>query len=368
MQNNNDKKKILINAACDSKKPSGVGIFNRELTKNLIKINPELFTVYETIDFLPEFKNKKMLPASFSAGAGTKGHFLRWSWEQTLLNFSNFDLIFSPVPEGPILFKNKTLVVHDILSIRYPEYYPRQKYYTKYVLPLILKSAKTIFFDSESAKNETYSYFNISDIPYKIIYPGFDKKYFKPMEKGFVNSKYSISKYFLFVGEMRPYKNVKNAIIAFKKADINDSKFVIAGRKDEKFFPDVNKLVIESGLSDKVIFMDYLPFEELPHFYADALALVFPSEYEGFGLPPLEAMATSTPVITTRCTSLPEVCGDAALYVNPVDIDEISAAMVNISQNESLRINLSEKSVERSRLFGWEKCAKEYYETLTSLL
>lgn len=338
------------------------------MTKNLIDIDPELFTVYETIDFLPDFKDKKILPSSLSSGKGTKGHFLRWFWEQTLMNFSNFDLIFSPVPEGPILSKNKTLVVHDILSLRYPEYYPRQKYYAKFILPLILKSSRTIFFDSGSAKEETYNYFNISDIPYKVIYPGYDKKYFKPMTKGFVQSKYGITNYFLFVGEMRPYKNVKNAILAFKKANIPDYKFVIVGRKDTKFYPDVNKLVIETGLTDKVLFLDYIPFSDLPHLYVDALALVFPSEYEGFGLPPLESMATGTPVITTKCTSLPEVCGDSALYVNPKNIDEISMAMTTILRDESLRKKLSEKSIEQSKLFGWDKCAKEYYDTLISLL
>lgn len=361
-------KQILINATCDSERPSGVGIFNRELTKHLTEINPDLFTVYETIDFLPGYKNKKVLPISMSSGAGAVGHFLRWSWEQTLMNFARFDLIFSPVPEGPLFFRNKTLVIHDILSLKYPEYYPRQKYYFRYLLPLILKSSKMLFFDSESAMHETYASYDIAGIPYKIIYPGFDTKAFRPLEKGFVKSKYGIEKYFLFVGEMRPYKNVMNAIRAFKKANINGYNFVIAGRKDEKFYPGVNKLVIDLGLKDKVLFMDYIPFNELPNFYSDATALVFPSEYEGFGLPPLEAMATGTPVITTEKASLPEVCGDAALYIDHNNIEEISNAMIKISGDDSLREVLQNKSIDRAKFFSWDKCAKEYYEALTALI
>jgi len=361
-------KKILINATCDSERPSGVGIFNRELTRNLLKINSEVFTAYETIDFLPEYKNKKVLPLSFSAGAGMKGHFLRWSWEQTILNFSGYDLIFSPSPEGPILFKNKALVVHDILALRYPEFYPRQKYYVKYILPLIIKSSKKTFFDSLSAKNEVYNYFNIQNIPYQIIYPGYDKNHFKRLENGFIKNKYGFSDYFLFVGEMRPYKNIKNALKAFQKSNLTSYKFVIVGKKDEKFFPEVQKLVSDLGLSDSVVFTDYIPFEELPHLYADAAALVFPSEYEGFGLPPLEAMACGTPVITTRLTSIPEVCGDASLYINPKEISDISNAMISIASSESLRQSFTEKSIERSKLFGWEKCAKEYYHALISLI
>jgi glycosyltransferase involved in cell wall biosynthesis len=364
---NMKNKNILINATCDSEKPSGVGIFNRELTKNLIRINPELFSVYETIDFLPDYKNKKLLSVNLSA-SGAKGHFLRWSWEQTLLNFSKADLIFSPTPEGPILSRNKALVIHDILAIKYPEYYPRQKYYCQYVLPLILKRSRMLFFDSESSKNEVYNYYHIPNIPCKVIYPGYDTNAFKPLEKGFVKTRYGVENYFLFVGEMRPYKNVTNAIIAFHKSDLKGYKFLIVGKKDEKFFPAVLKLVTELSINDKVIFLDYIPFNELPHLYADASALVFPSEYEGFGLPPLEAMATGTPVITSKLTSLPEVCGDAALYINPKNIDEISAAMIRIKQDEILRAALRDKSIERSKMFGWEKCANEYYKVLISLL
>ncbi|HQJ75112.1 MAG TPA: glycosyltransferase family 1 protein [Bacteroidota bacterium] len=362
------KSKILINATCDSSKPSGVGVFNREITKNLISIDPEIFFVYETIDFIPEYKNKKILSKSFSSESGTKGHFLRWTWEQTLLNFSCYKLIFSPVPEGPLFFKNKAIVVHDILPIKYPEYYPRQKYYFKYLLPLIIRTSKIVFFDSYSAKSETYNYYKITKTPYKVIYPGYDVNLYRKIDKGFIKSKYGIEKYFLFVGEMRPYKNVMNAIHAFFKTNLEKYRLIIVGRKDELFFPKIEKLVLDLDLQNRVKFMDYVPLNELPHFYANAEALVFPSEYEGFGLPALEAMACGTPVITTKLTSIPEVCGDAAYYISHTDIEGMSKAMTDIASNNLLKNSLQTKSLERAKHFSWEKSAKEYYDTLKGLI
>jgi glycosyltransferase involved in cell wall biosynthesis len=242
------------------------------------------------------------------------------------------------------------------------------KYYTRFILPLILKTSRLLFFISKSAKEETYNYFNISNIPFKIIYSGYDAESFKVREKGFINAKYGYDKYFLYVGEMRPYKNIINAILAYRQSNLPDYKFLIVGKKDKKFYPDVQKQVDELKLNDKVIFFDYAAPHELPYFYTDAAALVFPSEYEGFGLPPLEAMASGLPVITTTCTSIPEVCGDAAIYIDPKSTVDISNAMIQITNDGDLRMNLKERSLTRAKLFSWEKCAKEYYDTLISLL
>jgi glycosyltransferase involved in cell wall biosynthesis len=121
-------------------------------------------------------------------------------------------------------------------------------------------------------------------------------------------------------------------------------------------------------LNENVIFLDYVSCHELPYFYNDATAFIFPSEYEGFGLPPLEAMASGLPVITTKFTSIPEVCGNAPIYIDPKNINDISSAMINIVSDENLRMNLREKSLERAKLFSWKKCAKEYYDVLISLV
>ena len=131
-----------------------------------------------------------------------------------------------------------------------------------------------------------------------------------------------------------------------------------------RFHPGLKSLVNELGLEDSVIFTDYIPKEDLPHFYRNALALFFPSRYEGFGLPPLEAMATGTPVITTRLASIPEVCGDAAFYVNPDDIREMASALKMLATDTALRHSYSGKSLKRASAFSWEKAAGEYLNIL----
>ena len=354
-------KKILINATCDAEKPSGVPLFNREVTKNLIKINPDIFTAYMSIDFLPDFNNKYLNP-------NLKYNRKRILWEQTDLSLLEYNLIFSTVTEGPILTNNKAVVVHDMIPMKYPQYFGWFKYYVQYVIPLVLKTSKFLFFNSKSTKEETYKYFNVSDIPSKVVYHGYDTENFKLREKGFIKAKYGYEKYFLYVGEMRTYKNIDSAILAYHKSNLSDYKFLIAGRKDNNYYPSVQKLVDELKLNDKVIFLDYVPSEELPYFYTDATALVFPSEYEGFGIPPLESMASGTPVITTRCFAIPEVCGNAAVYIEPKNITDISNTMIKIANDDDLKMILKEKSLERVKLFSWEKCAKEHYDVLTSLI
>jgi glycosyltransferase involved in cell wall biosynthesis len=365
------KNKILINATCDNEKPAGLSVFTKQIVSNLINIDPDLFSVLCTYDFLPSYKDKKILPRTLSSDYGTKGNFLRWTWNQSLLAYECFrrnTLLFSTVSEAPIIIKNKCVVVHDILPIRFPEVYPRLKYYFYFVLPKILKSSRYLIFDSNSAKEETFKYFNLKNIPCSVIYPGYDRKVFKPIEAGYIKSKLGVDKYYLYIGEMRPYKNLKNALIAFSKAGLDNTYFLVGGKKDNKFFPEIKRLTEQVKIEEKVKFLDYVPNEILPHLYRNAIALVFPSRYEGFGLPLLEAMATGTPAITTCLTSIPEVCKDAALYVSPDDIDEIAGSYKLLLNDSNVRKELSIKSIERSKEFSWEKSAKQYYEVLKELI
>jgi glycosyltransferase involved in cell wall biosynthesis len=365
------KKRIIINATCDINEPKGLGVFTREITSHLIEMQPDLFYLICVNDFLPKFKTKKIISKYLSPDYGTIGNFFRWIWDQTLLasefNRLNGNLLFSTVQEAPVSIKNKAVVIHDILPIRFPEIYPRMKYYFYYLVPKILKTSRHIFFDSKSTQEEVFDYYRLNGNPHSIIYPGYNQKNFYPLEKGFIKKKYGIDKYFCYVGDMRPYKNLKNAIITFAREDIEDVYFLIAGKKDKKFYPGLKKLAEDLNLSKKVIFLDYIPQDELPHLYRNAIALFFPTKYEGFGLPVLEAMATGTPVITTKLTSLPEVCGNAAIYVNPDNIDEMAKALNELAGNLSLREHFSEISLQRAKNFSWEKSAREYYNELINL-
>jgi glycosyltransferase involved in cell wall biosynthesis len=265
------------------------------------------------------------------------------------------------------MYKNKCIVVHDILPIRFPEVYPRLKYYYYFIIPKILKTSKYIVFDSKSTQEETIKYYNLNNLVSSVIYPGYDSKIFHQTEKGYILKEMGYDKYFFYVGEMRPYKNLKNAIIAFSKIERQDIFFLIAGRKDNKFFPEIKKLTEELDIEKRVKFLDYVSLELLPHLYNNAIALVFPSRYEGFGLPLVESMAMGTPAITTNLTSIPEVCGDAALYVSPDNINEMINCFEILLNNSDLRDTLSARSFDRARKFGWEKTAREYYNILTAI-
>ncbi len=366
------KNKILINATYASERPTGIGVFTSELISNLVKINPDLFHVLCSYDFVKGYEKKKILNRKFASDLGPKGHLNRIMWSQTGLAYEYFrsdcNLLFSTLPEAPVIIKNKIVVVHDIIPVKFKDIKTKMRYNFKYVVPNVLKTAKYLVFDSEFTRNDVYEYYKLRNIPSSVIQLGYNKELFHPVEKGYIKKKYGYDNYFFYVGDIRPYKNLENSIRAFAKADLDDVIFIIAGKRDERYFPALTRTVADLSLGNRVVFVDYIAGDELPHFYGNALALFFPSLYEGFGLPPLEAMAMGTPVITTRMASLPEVCGDAAVYVNPDDIEAMAGALKEIATNNTQRKTYSEKSLQRAKLFSWEKAAKEYLQVFSGVL
>ena len=160
--------------------------------------------------------------------------------------------------------------------------------------------------------------------------------------------------YLLHIGNHKSHKNVGRLLEAFRYSNLSDDlKLILSGNPD----PHLVSLCRQWDLGRSVVFAGLIPDADLPTLYRGARALVFPSLYEGFGLPPLEAMACGTPVITSNTTSLPEVVGDAGLLVNPMDVEEIAHAIQSLAQNNVLREQLREKGLQRAKLFSWEKTA-----------
>jgi glycosyltransferase involved in cell wall biosynthesis len=168
----------------------------------------------------------------------------------------------------------------------------------------------------------------------------------------------------LAVGSIEPRKNLTRALVAYKtlaEARRVDWQFVLVGGsgwKNQSFYDEVRKL----GIEDRLVFTGYVPEDDLPTLYQGAEVFVYPSVYEGFGLPVLEAMASGTPVITSNTTSLPEVAGDAALLVEPTNVAQILKAMEALAGSTALRRALREKGLAQSRRFSWEKTACETLE------
>lgn len=175
--------------------------------------------------------------------------------------------------------------------------------------------------------------------------------------------------YFLYIGRHDPYKNLNRLIAAFASLpNYHDYQLWLAGPQDKRYTPVLQAQVEELGIGKQVKFLDYVPYSELPKIITGAIALVFPSLWEGFGFPVLEAMACGTPVITSNISSLPEVAGDAAILINPYDTREITAAMDKIATDTQLRDRLSLASINRANQFSWEKTGLATTEILKNFM
>ena len=217
-----------------------------------------------------------------------------------------------------------------------------------------LKRAKFIIADSEHTKKDIIKFLNYSEHKIKVIPLGVDHNYFKPSK--IKRDKFTI----LYVGSEMPRKNVLTLLKAFKlvKQKIPQAKLIKVGLPQ---WPGARnkliKFVKENNLQNAVIFKDYV--ENLAQEYQKASIFVFPSKYEGFGLPPLEAMACGCPVICSNATSLPEVVGDSAILFNPNNVLELAEKMLTLLNAQNLQKKYSAKGIKRSKEFSWEKCAKE---------
>jgi glycosyltransferase involved in cell wall biosynthesis len=165
---------------------------------------------------------------------------------------------------------------------------------------------------------------------------------------------------------LEPRKNINNLILAFKKIGLRDIQLILVGSRSNVFASNELKDFIHS--QKNIIFSGYIPDDELIRLYSEAKLFVYPSYYEGFGLPPLEAMACGCPVVVSNVASLPEVCGNAAQYVDPDNIEGIAEGIHKVLTDEPLRQSMMEKGLERAKLFSWEKAAKEHIKVFEEVL
>ncbi|UXM85521.1 glycosyltransferase family 4 protein [Methanococcus aeolicus] len=263
--------------------------------------------------------------------------------------------------------KNAKLIttIYDIIPYIFPETYTfSTSFRFKFILPITLKISDKIIVISHHTKQDIIKHFKIPKDRIKVIHLAANENY-KPLNENEIDKikqKYNLNYPFvLYVGGLEPKKNIPTllkALYKLKKQGIKH-KLVITGPKRWKYksiFETIEKL----NLQNEVIFTGYVPDEDLPALYNAADLFVYPSLYEGFGLPPLEAMQCGTPVITSNTSSLPEVVGDAGIMVNPYDVDELANKMYEVLTNDGLRDELSKKGLERAKLFSWKKCAEEH--------
>jgi len=274
-------------------------------------------------------------------------------------------IFFSPGHYLPPYRPAKAVVtIHDLAFLAFKEQF-RGWWRTLFGLmtAYAIRRADRVIAVSQNTKEDIIKYYGIEPRRVKVIYHGVDPS-FKPvddpkaLEK--VKSEYSNGRGFLlFVGTLQPRKNLPRLVQAFSQAaNTVPHSLVVVGREFWRQ-EEVYRAVEEWGLSDRISFTGYLDSSDLPSLISAATALILPSLYEGFGFPALEAMACGTPVIVSRTSALPEVVGDAGRLVDPYDVDDMAAAIIEVLSDERLGAEMSAKGLERAKLFSWKRASEE---------
>ncbi|MBI2222066.1 MAG: glycosyltransferase family 4 protein [Acidobacteria bacterium] len=278
------------------------------------------------------------------------------------------DLLHEPHYVLPPFVPCRAVVtIHDCIHLRFPQYLPHRKLahaYARMFLWTATHQAERIITVSETSKRDILQYFRIPPDKIEVIYNGIDDRFWtRPtddeMER--VRERYQLTgQFLLYAGNIKPHKNLERLIEAFhqlRREGFDDLKLLIIGDEISKY-ATLRRTVHRYKLHQHVRFFGFVPDHTLAALYRLAAVFVFPSLYEGFGLPPLEAMASGTPVVTSNVSSMPEVTGDAALLIDPYDAEAIAAGIKTVLTDDSLRVGLRERGFKRAREFSWSRSAE----------
>ena len=274
---------------------------------------------------------------------------------------------------GPFLVKSNNkikniLTVHDIAPIKLPQIHNSlMKFYFKHVLPKLIKNSELIIADSYSTKKDLESLFGVNEEKIEVAYLGVDLSFFQPKTpNNELLNKYGIyNDYLIYLGNDNPRKNLKTLILAFSRIykKIDQDLVLVGPINQNNLRTFINKIDNGNGLSERIITPGYVDYDDLPVLYSKASALVFASLYEGFGFAPLEAMACGTPVIVPNNSSIPEVVGDAGLYINdPLNPEEISNNVYTLLNDNQLQLKMINKGLKRAKNFTWENNINKTFE------
>jgi glycosyltransferase involved in cell wall biosynthesis len=258
----------------------------------------------------------------------------------------------------PLTFSRTVLTLYDLVPMVHPETSTRDiiDNFNRCVRGLHYVDAFVTI--SEFSKREMVDKLDIEPDKISVCYPGVDQSFFISKTRDEVVRKYSKGfPYILFVGTLEPRKNVERLIEAYHELGVHDLKLLLVG-KEGWGAENIRKKIEVLGIDQHVIFPGYVPEEDLPHLYRGAELFVYPSFYEGFGMPVVEAMAAGAPVITSKTSSLAEVAGDSAVLISPQDTRELVEAVRGTLGNSELRDELRSKGVNRAKDFTWENCAR----------
>jgi len=273
----------------------------------------------------------------------------------------------------PVKKAKRVAFIHDLTTILYPDHHVKSNVFLHKERFKNIHKIDAILTNSEYTKKDIVEHLQIKPEKVFVTYLGADEK-FKPLDALSVNpiiAKYRIQKpYILFVGTLEPRKNVQNIIKAFnqlKKTHKIPHQLVLAGQKGWKF-DDIFKEIELSEFKSDIIHIGYADDSDVPALMSGAEVFVYPSLYEGFGLPVLEAMKCGVPVITSNISSMPEVGGDACLYVEPESVSQLADKLLMLINSKDLQAELSKKGIKRAGFFSWEKCAVDTLKVYRAVL
>jgi glycosyltransferase involved in cell wall biosynthesis len=290
-------------------------------------------------------------------------------------NHHSFDIYHSPFLPLPAnlkkqYFNNSIITIYDMLPVLFPNYFENGTIVSMEKVYNSITSETWVTCISDTTKKDLLEYKSGSIDPNKVFVTSLAASnfFYKSNNKDWNNEcliKYNIPSkpYALSLCTFEPRKNIVHSINAFvkmvEKNNIEDLYFVLVGTKGWDFDSIFDRLDSCTSLRSRFIVTGFVPDEHLSAIYSEAMMFVYPSLYEGFGLPPLEAMQSGVPVITSNTSSLPEVVGDAAIMIDPTNSSELEDAMYSLYTDEELRKHLSAKGMERAKLFSWKKCAEQ---------
>ncbi|MCD6419587.1 MAG: glycosyltransferase family 4 protein [Synergistetes bacterium] len=375
--------KILVNATSLVTLPTGIGRYTLSMYREMMKRFPEEgYTFFYDYYYSKELKIQasplvsklrgKMVHRRGVIARGARKAKATWTKFSSL--FRHFDVYHEP-NFVPMDFPASKIVttIHDLSFMLYPQWHPRERVeFMEKNFASRLKLSDVILTVSEYGKREVEKYVGIPGGKIRVVYNAVDER-FRPLSKAsvttYLRAKRYPEDYVLFVGAVEPRKNLETLIGAF--GDIERSfgnlHLIIVGPKGwlcESVFRKVEEL----GLTNKVHFTGFVADEELIYLYNGAQVFVYPSFYEGFGIPVLEAMACKIPVIVSNTSSLPELVGDAGMLVDPHSQEGFAEAMRKVLEDRDEAERLSEKGYLRSANFSWEKSAKALMDIFKGLL
>lgn len=280
----------------------------------------------------------------------------------------NVDVFHFPAGNIPTKYRGKrVLTVHDLAVWKHPELFARvEKRQARSLTSNALKNVEKIIAVSETTAQDVREIFKVNLKKIKVIYNGIDKRFFvspSPSQIKKLKDKYKIRKnYILYLGPLEPRKNLTRLIQGFnelKRRYLKQKFCLVLAGKSGWLAKEIRYIATESEYADDIIFTGYIEPDDLTSIFGGAKLFVFPSIYEGFGMPVVEAMACRVPVVCSDTPALKEVAGPAAVLVNPYNIAGLVEAMGKVLSDKNLREDLIEKGLNRAKEFSWEKCARQ---------